>query len=548
MADYFIMISAMLNQEAIGQGTPFEQLQFAYVSIQLDQAKKEISHLRAEQQQASIKIASLEEENARLKEQLKLAQNRYFGKKKDAGEAPPETDAGKNETITVASHARKKKNKSCGRLLDLSSLPHHYFHHDLAENEKICSGCNNPLHLIGKETPEGQLEILPQRFYAAVHIRYKYGCYTCETIKMAPKELAPIPKALAGGSVLTEVLINKYQYHLPLYRQSKMMESLGLLIPDNTLGNWVMQMGSSLTKLYAALWDAVLTSGYLQVDETPVKVLKPDKKGYLWSYFAPWVGGGLIVFEFSLNRCAEIAEKRLASFKGLLQTDGYNGYQGLRERENIEGLGCITHARRKFSEVIKITKNDNGIAAEALNRLKPLYELEARMREREYSFHVRKRLRQKIAWPIMKEFSKWLKTILPSVPPKSQLSKAIQYSLNQWPYLIKYLRHGQAEIDTNWVEGEIRNIAIGKKNWMFIGNKSSGQVHSFFYSLVLSAILNKLNARLYLHYLISKIHDIRRGTIDPITLLPHTINKKELAEFANKIFADAKKILDAFPL
>ena len=546
MAVYFIMIAAMLTQDYTRQGVPLEQFQFAYLGIQLNKLNQENNHLRAEHQQDAIKIASLEEENARLREQLQLAQQRHFGKKRDTVEAPVNPELSENTYQTVASYSRKKKPKSCGRLIDLSSLPHHYFLHDLAEADKICSGCHNPLHFVEKETPEGQLEILPQRFYVAVHVRYKYGCYACETIKMAPKEPAPIPKALAGGSVLTEVLINKYQYHLPLYRQSKIMASLGVLVPDNTLGNWVMQIGSGLIKLYDAFWDAILSSGYLQVDETPVKILKPEKKGYLWSYFAPWVGQGLIVFELSLTRSAEVAEKRLAPFKGLLQTDGYNGYQGLRKREDIDGLGCITHARRKFSEVVKITKNSQGVAAEAIERLKPLYELEARMREREYSFHTRKRLRQKIAWPILKAFGSWLKKTIPSVPPKSQLAKAIQYSLNQWSYLIKYLRHGQAEIDTNWVEGEIRNIAIGKKNWMFIGNKSSGQVHSIFYSLVLSALLNKLNPRLYLHFLLSKIHDIRRGTIDPITLLPHTINQNELSVFASKLFADAKKVLDTF--
>lgn len=213
-----------------------------------------------------------------------------------------------------------------------------------------------------------------------------------------------------------------------------------------------------------------------------------------------------------------MAEKRLAPFKGLLQTDGYNGYQGLRQRDDIEGLGCITHARRKFSDVVKITRNHGGIAAEAIERLKPLYALEARMRELECSFHTRKRLRQKIAWPILKDFHKWLKKTLPDVPPKSQLATAIQYSLNQWPYLIKYLRHGMAEIDTNWVEGEIRNIAIGKKNWMFIGNEDSGKIHAFFYSLILSTLLNGLNPRLYVHYLTTKVHDLRRGIVDPATL------------------------------
>ena len=535
----------MLTQDYNIKGTPLQQLEAAYLIIELDKVKKENCQLRALQQQDAIKIGSLEEEVARLKEQLKLSQQRYFGKKSDK-EALPHTPSSPDiPKEVVASYTRKRKTKSTGRLLDTSSLPHHYFHHDLTENNKICQGCHNPLHFIGKETPDGQLEILPQRFYMAVHVRYKYGCHTCETIKMAPKEPSPIPKALAGASVLTEVLINKYQYHLPLYRQSKMMESLGLRIPDNTLGNWVMQLGAGFERLYEAFWKAILNSHYLQVDETPVKILKPEKKGYLWSYHAPWVGQGLIVFELSLTRSAKVPEERLATFTGLLQTDGYNGYQGLRVREDIEGLGCITHARRKFTDVVKISKNKEGIAAIAVEKLKPLYELEERMREREYSFHTRKRLRQKIAWPILKEFKAWLKKTIPSVPPKSALAKAIQYSLTQWPYLIKYLRHGQAEIDTNWVEGEIRNIAIGKKNWMFIGNKKSGQVHAFFYSLTLSAILNKLNPRLYLHYLISKIHDIRRNLIDPGTLLPHTIDRDELLTFSKKIFENAKKVLDS---
>ncbi len=544
MAVYFIMIAAMLKQDDTRQGSPFEQFQFAYFGIQLDLAKKEITHLKAERRQDAIKIFSLEEEIIRLKEQLQLAQQRQFGKKRDIGEMPIPTNEVTSEATTVSSHTRKKNPKSCGRLIDLSNLPQHYIYHDLPEAEKICCGCNNPLHFIEKEIPQGQLELLPQRFYVAVHVRYKYGCHTCQTIKMAPKEPAPIPKASAGGSVLAEVLVNKYQYHLPLYRQSKMMESLGIIVPDNTLGNWIMQLGTGLAKLYDAFWRAVLSSHYLQVDETPVKILKPEKKGYLWSYFAPWVGQGLIVFELSLTRSATVAEERLESFKGLLQTDGYSGYQGLRKRKDIEGLGCITHARRKFSEVIKISKNQNGIASQAIERLKPLYELEAKMREREYSFHTRKRLRQKISWPILKSFNSWIRKTLPSIPPKSQLANAMQYSLNQWPYLIKYLRHGEAEIDTNWVEGEIRNIAIGKKNWMFIGNENSGQVHAFFYSLVLSAILNKLNPRLYLHYLLTKIHDIRRGSIDPITMLPHTINRDDLTVFADKLLADAKKILD----
>ena len=150
---------------------------------------------------------------------------------------------------------------------------------------------------------------------------------------MAPKPLAPLPKALAGASLLTEILENKYHYHLPLYRQSKLLASYQAIIPDNTLGHWVMGVvGAGLMPLYDALFEAMLVAKYLQVDETPVQVLKPDKKGYVWSYFAPAVGKGVVVFEFNLTRRAKVPEARLKSFKGALQTDAYACYQGLRGR------------------------------------------------------------------------------------------------------------------------------------------------------------------------------------------------------------------------
>lgn len=509
---------------------PLEQLEAAYLMIKLNEAQ--------------TKIAVLEAENTRLKEQLQLAQQRHFGKKKDSGEIPADLPAeGETVTQTVSSYTRTRKKKSCGRLVDFSGLPRFCIHHDLNEADKICKGCHQALHFIKTESTE-QLEILPQRFYVAEHLRYTYGCHSCNSIIVAAKEPAPLPKAQAGGSVLTEVVINKYQYHLPLYRQSKMMKSIGMVIPDNTLGNWVMKTGDGLMPVYDAFWWAIIESKYLQVDETPVKILKPEKKGFLWSYYAPLIGKGLIIFELSLTRSSTVPEKRLEGFTGLLQTDGYSGYNGLRHKEGIEGLGCLTHARRKFSEVVKISSNPGGIAAQAIEKLKPLYALEARMREKGYSFHTRKRLRQKIAWPILKEFKSWLKRMKIAVPPKSQLGAAIAYTLNQWIYIIKYVRHGQAEIDTNWVEDEIRNIALGRKNWLFINNQDSGKVHALFYSLILSAIMNNLNPRLYIHYLIMQIHHLRKKTVDPKTLLPHTIDRNVLESFAAKLLAKAKEIID----
>lgn len=487
------------------------------------------------------KNRALESENARLKEQLQLAKQRHFGQKKESGDSAAVVEATEPELEAIAGYVRKKKVKSCGRVLDTSQLPRFTIWHDLQAEEKYCTDCQGPLHLIGKETSE-QLELLPQRFYVAEHVRCKYGCRQCQTLKMAPKAPGPIAKSLAGSSVLTEVIVNKYHHHLPLYRQSKIIESYGLLIPDNTLANWVSQVGDGLMVLYEALWEAIRESGYLQVDETPVKVQKPDKKGYLWCYHAP--GSGLVVFEMSLTRSGFVVETRLADFKGLLQSDGYAGYQGMRQKRDVAGLGCFTHARRKFVDVFKISKDPHGIAAQAIAKLQPLYDLERRMREQGITEpRIRKRLRQKIAWPIVKDFLHWLKQVRPKVAPKSQLASAINYTFNQWPYLIAYLRHGTAEIDTNWVENQIRPVALGRKNWLFIGNENSGKTHALFYSLLASAVLNGLNPRLYLHYLITQIHPLRLKQVTPLSLLPHNIDTALLKHFAQHTLEQGRKVL-----
>jgi len=514
------------------------------MSIELDFLIKAYSLQGATISHLENKISELEAENARLKELLQLNKQDRFGKKSEASNSTVDsasTDAEKN--VTVSAHVRKTRKP--GRLLGTEHLPHYQKIYDLAEHEKVCTTCQNALHFIGKESTE-QLEIIPLRYCVVEHVQMKYGCRQCDTITTPPKPLAPLPKAMAGASVLTDVIINKYQFHLPLYRQSKMMKNEDVIIPDNTLGNWMVKIGFAFEPIYEAMW-IILKENYLQVDETPVKILEPNKKGYLWTYYAPHIGDkrGLILFELSEARSADVAKARLKSFNGLLQTDGYSGYKGLRKREGIVGLGCFTHARRKFVEVIKISGDNNGIAAQMLEKLKPLYALEARLRELNVSFRTRKWLRQKIAFPITKEIYRWLRSIKNSVPPKSKLGNAIDYTLKQWPYLVAYLRHGEAEIDTNEVENKIREVALGKKNWLFIGNKETGKIHAFFFSLIISCVLNDLNARVYIHYVMTQLHDVRRGVIDPVTLLPHTIDRKLLEAFSNEQITFAKTILNS---
>jgi transposase len=502
------------------------------------------------------RVASLEEENAHLKELLRLQQERQFGKKSEASNnlnpfTPATDDTSLDnaqltkdpKTTTVASHVRNIPPRG-NRQLNTNILPKYTVVHDLPDAEKKCPCCGGELHEIGKEKSK-QLEIIPVQYCVVEHIRLKYACRPCDSIIMSPKTPAPLPKAIAGASLLTDVVLNKYQYHLPLYRQSKILRSHSITISDKTLANWAMSSGDALTKVYDAIW-VILKNRYLQVDETPVKVLETNKKGYVWAYFAPNVGKGLVAFEFSLTRKGSVAAERLKTFNGLLQTDGYKGYDALRKRDGIVGFGCISHVRRKFSEVVKISGDKEGIAAEMIERMKFLYALEARMREAGADHRTRKRLRQKIARPILKDIYKWLISIKNKVAPKSKLGTAIFYTLNQWPYLIAYLKHGMAEIDTNYVENKIRDIALGKKNWLFIGNEDCGKIHALWYTLIISAIINDLNPRVYIHYLLTKVHQLRRGEIDPISLLPDRINIKELEIFVKEQIEFGKKMLAEF--
>lgn len=439
-----------------------QKVQAAYSLLVLDheEALSKIERLDA-------KILSQEQEIARLQEQLKLMQHQRFGKKTEVSVGEPVVNS--QERLQVSAYTRGKI-KSCGRLIDTSRLLRYRFYHDLPEGDRQCRCCHTFLQRIGQDSSE-QIEVLPFRLYVAEHIRFKYACRACKTVVMAPKPKAPIPKALAGSSLITEIVVNKYYHHLPLYRQSKILASYNAIIPDNTLGQWVRQSGSGLMPIYLALWKSVLGVSYLQVDETTVKVLKPDKTGYLWTYFAPHLGKGIVVFELSLTRSGTIAEERLKHFKGLLQTDGYIGYNNLRKRKDITGFGCMSHARRKFDEVLKITHNPEGIAAEVIERLKPIYALEKKMRDQKLSFHTRKRLRQKYSWPLLKALRSWLKQNASKIPAQSKLSGAVQYMFNQWPYLIAFLRHGSVEIDNNWVENQERPAALGRKNWLCVSRR-----------------------------------------------------------------------------
>lgn len=493
----------------------FHELKSGFIIL-----KTENSELKNSLEEARQKIAWYEE-------QIRLWKQRHFGKKSEMMEAlqlslfdalEEETAEFEKESIT---YTRNKK--SVGRKIDTSKLPREQQVHDLTEEEKQCS-CGQKLEKIGEDKSE-QLEYIPAHIKVIEHITPKYTCRNCETIKSATKACGPIPKSMASASLLTEIIISKYEHHLPLYRRSKMFMQEGIEIPDNTLGNWVMQSGEILSPIEEALWQQINHSSCLQADETPVKVLKKDSKGYMWCYHSCTPDNRFVIFEYSENRSGTVVEKRLSDYKGILQSDGYSGYNGLRAENRIINLGCFAHCRRKFAEIIKTTKN-KGKAHEALSYIRKLYTIESDAKD--LGFESRKKLRQEKAKPILDKMHKWLQKSQTTVPPQSSLGKAISYALNQWPYLYEYINHGEAEIDNNWCENQIRPFALGRKNWLFAGNARGARVAALIYSLIQSCKLNNINARQYLNYIFKKTHELRRGEIDAVSLLPQFIDTKLL--------------------
>jgi transposase len=481
------------------------------------------------------RLSKLEEENKWLKEQLKLAKSRKFGKSSEKseclqfelfGEDSPDLlikeEMPESIVTTTSEHHRKEKK---GRCIDTSKLPREVKIHDLTNEKKCCQCCKNPLVKIGEDRSE-QLEIIPAKIKVIEHVRMKYACRTCDTVTAGEKPASPIPKSMAGASLLAAVILSKYQYHLPMYRQSQIFLSNGIDIPANTLVNWALSAFDVIAPIKTVFWEQLKSIHALQADETRVKRLDINKQGYMWCYLSCDPKNKFVLFAYNESRGSSVVNNHLASYAGKLQTDGYSGYNSLREKNDIVSIGCFAHCRRKFVEVQKLTANKSGKAQHAIELIRKLYEIEAEVRN--LSFFARQLIRQEKAKPLLEEFHQWLSLSAQQVGKKSKLGNAIGYALNQWEYLKAYCDYGEVEIDNNWVENQIRPFALGRKNWLFIGNQRGADAAALFYSLIRTCKLNDVPPGPYFTYLLSKAEAMRKGVIDLKSLLPQFIDRSKL--------------------
>ena len=393
------------------------------------------------------------------------------------------------EVITYVREKKKRVNHP-GRLALPSHLP---VEEIILEPKEDTTG----LKCIGKEVTD-QLELVPAKLYIKRYIRPRY-------IKPADEESLthrgviaelptfPIEKGIAGSGLLSQIIIDKFVDHLPIYRQIERFKREKINISSSTINGWQESVSNLLEPLYDVLKNRILMQGYLQVDETPIQVLDRNKKGkthrgYHWIYYSPLEK--TVLFDYCHGRSREGPLKLLKNFKGYLQTDGYEVYKIFGNKKTITHLNCMAHARRGFEKAFAYDKKK---AAYALDMFQRLYAIEQKARDDNLIPEQRHKLRLDEALPILNEFGKWIVETYKSILPKSPMGKAIAYCIPRWDNMIAYLHDGSLEIDNNLAENAIRPIALGRKNYLFAGSERGAQRAAMFYSFFGTCKKNGIN-------------------------------------------------------
>ena len=379
-----------------------------------------------------------------------------------------------------------------------------------------CPDCGGALRQFGEDVSE-QLERVPASFKVIRHVRPKFACAGCESVVEAPAPARPIDRGLPGPGLLAHVQVSKYADHLPLYRQSQIYAREGVDLDRSTLAGWVGAASELLTPLVDEIRKHVLAAAKIHADDTPVPVLAPGngktKTGRLWTYVrddrpAGYSTAPAAWFTYSEDRKGEHPRRHLKDFKGALQADAYSGFHHLYGDGAIYEVACWAHTRRKFHDIH--VAHASPTTTEALARIGALYGIEEQIRGK--PAELRCSVRQAYARPLLVELRQWMDKTLRSLSTKSATAEAIRYALSRWRALTRYVDDGLLEIDNNAAERALRAVAIGRKNYLFMGADSGGHRAASLYSLIGTAKLNGLDPAFYLRTVLATIteHPINR--------------------------------------
>jgi len=380
-----------------------------------------------------------------------------------------------------------------------------------------CHCCGRMPVRIGEEVTE-EIDFIPAKLIRRRIVRPKYA-YPCGEAGVVIAPLPPrlIPQSRLGLGLAVHVILARYDDHLSFYRlEQQFRERHGIVIPRQQMVQWAEHIATWFLPVYDAMWKAMLRGGYLQVDETPVRVLDPDvqgkaARGYLWFYAVP---GGDVILEFDPSRGMAPVRKRLEGFVGTIQTDGYEVYQSLERKEtDIHRIACLAHARRY---ILKAVKENFPAAVWFITQIRSLYRIEEEIRELSPQERYELRLQRAPAiWETMKAKADELKPLL---LPKSTLGKAVNYFINEYEFLKGYLRDGRFEIDNNLIENSIRPTAVGRRRWLFIGHPKAGWRSAVIYSILVSCRRRGINPLEYLTDVLARLPSAKTSDIQ--SLLP----------------------------
>jgi transposase len=501
-------------------------------------------------------ITKYEEQIHHLQEQLRLLRGELFGRRSEKQHIPhpdqkllfddkaahgiDQAPAG-DDKILIGAHSRKKR----GRKPLPKDLPRIEIIHDLSEDEKQCA-CGAELTCFGQEVSE-RLDYIPARLRVERHIRYKYACKSCEgveddgpTVKIAPLPVQLIPKSHATAGLLAHIGVSKFADGLPLYRQQKMFERLGIDISRATMSKWMVQAAGQCSGLIDLLREQIRGGPLIGIDESPLQVLKEagrknTSKSYMWVYRGGPPDRPVLLYEYQKTRSGKTALAFLHDYKGYIQTDDFSGYDHLDQKPGIVHLGCWAHARRKFVKVATVRKkhrskrvNPKGLADQALDYIGKLYRIEKDARRQALDAGQIHRLRQEKAKPLLDQFKDWLEASKPLTPPKGLLGQAISYTLANWEKLIIYIEDGRLRPDNNLVENAIRPFVVGRKNWLFAGSPDGARASATFFSLIETAKANGLEPYAYLRFIFEKLPLVKSDQ-DLQDLLPQHVNPATIA-------------------
>jgi transposase len=386
---------------------------------------------------------------------------------------------------------------------------------------EACGACGGRLKTLGEDVTE-ELDYLPGRFVVNRIVRPRLACTCCEVVCQAPLPSRPIERGRPGPGLLARVLVAKYGDHLPLYRQSQIFAREGIDLDRSTLAGWVGKSTALLEPLADAIGRHALGGPAIFADDTSIKLQAPGNGGTktarIWTYVRderPWLGPGppAACYRFTVDRKGEHPASHLAGYQGWMHADGYAGFNELfRSGGGVREVACLAHIRRKFVDVFQ--SEGSIIAEEAIKRIAGLYAVEKDGRGCPPG--ERARLRQTRAKPIVDSLETWLHAQLPKISGKSELAKAIRYALARMRKLRPYLEHGCLEADNNAAERAMKPIALGRKNYLFVGSEGGGKSAAIAYTLIQTAKLNGVDPQAWLTDVLSRIADHKITRIDEL--------------------------------